>query len=81
MGVPGQRRDGDRPSGRGGVEAVSRARLAKSTRTSHGSSRCRPGPTAETTKIKTIFTLDHKEFSLYRPLHVDGFELIPKQWP
>ena len=37
--------------------------------------------TAETTKIKTIFTLDYKDFNLYRPLHVEGFELIPKQWP
>lgn len=36
---------------------------------------------AETKKISTIFTLDHKDFSVYRPTHVKRFELIPKQFP
>jgi len=35
--------------------------------------------TAETNKIKTIFTLDHKDFSFYKPLHVKNFDLIPKR--
>jgi uncharacterized protein len=34
---------------------------------------------AETRKIKSIFTLDHKDFSLYRPSHVKRLELIPQQ--
>ncbi|MGA2404301.1 MAG: PIN domain-containing protein [Syntrophobacteraceae bacterium] len=34
---------------------------------------------AEAKKIKSIFTLDHKDFSLYRPSHIKRFELIPKQ--
>ncbi|MGO9566374.1 MAG: type II toxin-antitoxin system VapC family toxin [Desulfomonilaceae bacterium] len=36
---------------------------------------------AERKKIKKIFTLDHRHFSVYRPLHVKEFELIPEQWP
>jgi len=34
---------------------------------------------AETRKIKSIFTLDHKDFSVYRPSHVKRLELIPRQ--
>ena len=33
----------------------------------------------ESRRIKAIFTLDHKDFSVYRPLHVKRFELIPPQ--
>jgi predicted nucleic acid-binding protein len=32
----------------------------------------------ESRKIKSIFTLDHKDFSVYRPSHVKRFELIPQ---
>lgn len=35
---------------------------------------------AEAMRINTIFTLDHKHFSVYRPRHVKGFELLPKAW-
>ncbi len=34
---------------------------------------------AEARKIKSIFTLDHKDFSVYRPSHVKRLELIPRQ--
>jgi uncharacterized protein len=34
---------------------------------------------AETKKIKSIFTLDHKDFSVYRPAHVKRLEMIPRQ--
>ena len=34
---------------------------------------------AEAKKVKSIFTLDHKDFNLYRPSHIKRFELIPKQ--
>ncbi|MEW6087645.1 MAG: PIN domain-containing protein [bacterium] len=33
--------------------------------------------TAEAYKIKTIFTLDRKDFSTYRPAHCTHFEIIP----
>jgi uncharacterized protein len=33
----------------------------------------------ESRKIRSIFTLDHKDFSVYRPSHVKCFELIPQQ--
>lgn len=33
----------------------------------------------ESSKINSIFTLDHKDFSVYRPSHVKRFELIPQQ--
>ena len=36
---------------------------------------------AETRKIKSVFTLDHKDFSVYRPSHMKRFELIPQQLP
>ena len=32
---------------------------------------------AETKNIKKVFTLDHRDFSVYRPLHTKRFELIP----
>jgi len=34
---------------------------------------------AEAKKIRHVFTLDHKDFSLYRPSHVGRFDLIPAQ--
>ena len=34
---------------------------------------------AETRKIKSVFTLDHKDFSVYKPSHLKRFELIPQQ--
>ena len=34
---------------------------------------------AEAKKITSIFTLDHKDFSVYRPSHVKRLALIPKQ--
>jgi predicted nucleic acid-binding protein len=34
--------------------------------------------TAEAKGIKAIFTIDRKDFSVYRPSHVKRFELIPK---
>jgi hypothetical protein len=34
---------------------------------------------AETRKIRSVFTLDHKDFSIYRPSHVKRLELIPQQ--
>lgn len=33
---------------------------------------------AEIHKAKTIFTLDRKDFSLYRPKHCKYFEIIPR---
>jgi len=32
---------------------------------------------AESKKINTIFTLDHKDFDVYKPLHTERFVLIP----
>jgi uncharacterized protein len=32
----------------------------------------------EVRKITTIFTLDHKDFSIYQPSHVKHFELVPQ---
>ena len=32
---------------------------------------------AETLNIREIFTLDHRDFSVFRPSHVDCFDLIP----
>jgi uncharacterized protein len=32
----------------------------------------------ESRKIKSIFTLDHRDFGVYRPSHVKRFELIPQ---
>jgi uncharacterized protein len=32
----------------------------------------------ESKRIRTIFTLDHKNFGVYNPLHMQRFELIPK---
>jgi hypothetical protein len=32
---------------------------------------------AEAKRIRRIFTLDHKDFSVYRPSHARRFELIP----
>jgi uncharacterized protein len=34
---------------------------------------------AETKKIKSVFTLDQKDFSVYRPSHVKRLEMIPQQ--
>jgi hypothetical protein len=34
---------------------------------------------AEAKKINSVFTLDHRDFSVYRPSHVKRFDLIPKQ--
>ena len=34
---------------------------------------------AEVKRVKSIFTLDHKDFSLYSPSHIKRLELIPKQ--
>jgi len=34
---------------------------------------------AETTKLRSVFTLDHKDFSIYRPAHVRRLELVPAQ--
>jgi uncharacterized protein len=33
---------------------------------------------AESLKIRTIFTLDKKDFSIYRPKHCRHFEIIPE---
>jgi len=32
---------------------------------------------AEAKRIRQVFTLDHKDFSVYRPLYVHRFELVP----
>lgn len=32
---------------------------------------------AEARKIKKIFTLDHRDFKVYRSLHIKRFELLP----
>jgi predicted nucleic acid-binding protein len=32
---------------------------------------------AETRKIESVFTLDHRDFTVYKPSHVRQFELIP----
>ena len=32
----------------------------------------------EALKIRKVFTLDHKDFTIYRPSHARCFELIPK---
>ena len=34
---------------------------------------------AEAKKIRSVFTLDHKDFSVYKPSHIKRLELIPKQ--
>ncbi len=34
---------------------------------------------AEAKKIRCVFTLDHKDFSVYKPAHIKRLELIPKQ--
>jgi len=34
---------------------------------------------AETKRINTIFTLDHKDFAVYKPLHTRRFKLIPQR--
>ncbi len=34
---------------------------------------------AEAKKIRSVFTLDHKDFSAYKPSHNKRLELIPKQ--
>lgn len=34
---------------------------------------------AETRQIKRIFTLDHKDFKVYGPLHIKQFELLPSK--
>jgi hypothetical protein len=36
---------------------------------------------AEARKIESIFTLDHKDFSVYRPSHMKRLALIPQQLP
>jgi len=33
----------------------------------------------ESKKTKDIFTLDHKDFTVYRPCHTKSFTLIPPQ--
>jgi uncharacterized protein len=33
----------------------------------------------EELKLNRVFTLDHKHFQIYRPLHVKRFELLPAQ--
>ena len=32
---------------------------------------------AETQKIEKVFTLDHKDFNIYRPMHMKNFTLLP----
>jgi len=32
---------------------------------------------AESKKIRKIFTLDHKDFNIYRPAHTKKFKLLP----
>ncbi len=34
---------------------------------------------AEAKKIRSVFTLAHKDFSVYKPSHIKRLELIPKQ--
>jgi len=33
----------------------------------------------EAENIKTIFTLDHKDFRIYSPKHIKALRLIPEQ--
>ncbi|MBI4745265.1 MAG: PIN domain-containing protein, partial [Deltaproteobacteria bacterium] len=33
---------------------------------------------AEVENIKTIFTLDHKDFRIYSPKHIKAFRLVPE---
>ena len=33
----------------------------------------------EELKLRRVFTLDHKHFQIYRPMHVKRFELLPAQ--
>ena len=33
----------------------------------------------ESKKIKNVFTLDHRDFTVYRPYHTKNFTLIPAQ--
>lgn len=35
---------------------------------------------AEIYKIKTVFTLDRKDFLLYRPKHCTHFNIVPNKW-
>ena len=35
----------------------------------------------EVRKFRSVFTLDHKDFSLYELSHIKRLELIPKQFP
>ncbi|RLB26754.1 MAG: PIN domain nuclease [Deltaproteobacteria bacterium] len=32
---------------------------------------------AESQKVRKVFTLDHKDFSIYRPRHIKRFTLLP----
>ena len=32
---------------------------------------------AESQKIKKVFALDHKDFNVYKPLHIKYFTLLP----
>ncbi len=34
---------------------------------------------AESKKVKKVFTLDHKDFQIYRPSHTKRFTLLPSQ--
>lgn len=36
---------------------------------------------AERERIRTVFTLDHRDFQLYRPLKIGRFSLIPSRRP
>jgi predicted nucleic acid-binding protein len=36
---------------------------------------------AERMKIKTILTIDRRDFSLYRPRHCEAFTLVPNLPP
>lgn len=45
----------------------------------YGSCRCSFGCCGRNEKIHSLFTLDHKDCSLYRPSNVKRLELIPHQ--
>lgn len=34
---------------------------------------------AESNKIKKIFTLDHRDFRIYKPAHINSFSLLPSR--
>ena len=34
---------------------------------------------AESKKAKKVFTLDHKDFQIYRPVHIKRFTLLPSR--